>query len=119
MKTARQKGRRLEKEICKMYRDYDIDITAEPMPMSGAMQNHKGDILKKHDQEFVDECKNQEKTKIWQWWKQTDSQARGLQKPVLFIKRNYESEPLAVLKARDFFDLRAELKQLRQQLNQK
>lgn len=118
MKTARQKGRRLEKEIAHMYRQYGIDPTAEPMPMSGAMANHKGDILKKHDHEFVDECKNQEKTQIWAWWKQTASQARGLEKPVLYIKKNYETEPLAIIKASDFFDMRAELMQLRQQVNQ-
>jgi hypothetical protein len=116
-KGSRQKGRRLEREIAQMYREFDIDKTAEPMPMSGAMDNHKGDILKKHDHEFVDECKNQEKTKIWAWWDQTEAQARGLEKPVLFIKKNYEKAPLAIIRARDYFDMRAEIKQLREQLN--
>lgn len=117
MKTARQKGRRLEKEIAKMYRDYDIDATAEPMPMSGAMDNHKGDILKKYDHEWTDECKNQEKAKVWEWWKQTISQIRGGMKPVLFIKKNFEAEPLAIIRASDFFDMRAEIKQLRKENN--
>ena len=116
MKTAKQKGRRLEKEISEMYRHYDIDKTACPMPMSGAMENHKGDILKKHDLEFVDECKNQERVSLWEWWKQTESQAKGLQVPVLYVKKNYEREPLSILKAKDLFNLRAEVKQLREQL---
>jgi hypothetical protein len=117
MKTARQKGRRLEKEIARMYRESGIDTTAEPMPMSGAMDNHKGDILKKYDHEWSDECKNQEKTSIWAWWRQTTAQVRGLQKPVLFIKKNYEAEPLAIIRAKDYFDLRLEIKQLREQLD--
>lgn len=117
MKTARQKGRRLEKEIAQMYRQFDIDTTAEPMPMSGAMANHKGDILKKYDHEWVDECKNQEKVKVWEWWGQTVRQVFGLEKPVLFIKKNYETDPLAIMRAKDYFNLRLEIKQLREQLN--
>lgn len=117
MKTARQKGRRLEKDIAQMYRESGIDTSAEPMPMSGGMANHKGDILKKYDHEWVDECKNQEKVKVWEWWKQAAVQAKGLQKPVLFIKKNYEVEPLAIMRAKDYFDLRLEIKELREQLN--
>lgn len=117
MKTPRQKGRRLEKEIARMYRESGLDTTAEPMPMSGGMANHKGDLLKRHDHEWIDECKNQEKTKIWEWWTQTARQIRGLERPVLFIKKNYEAEPLAIIRARDYFDLRLEVKQLREQLN--
>ncbi len=99
-----------------MYRSYGIDITAEPMPMSGAMANHKGDILKRFDHEWVDECKNQEKVKVWEWWGQARAQAKGLERPVLFIKKNYETSPLAIISAKDYFDMRAELRELREQL---
>lgn len=111
----RQKGKRFEREIAAQYRSTGLDETAQPMPMSGAMEFHKGDILKKHDNEYVDECKNAETVKLWLWWAQTAIQARGLQKPVLHVKRNL-SESLSIIRTSDYFDMRLELKQLREQL---
>ena len=114
----RQKGKRFERDIAALYRHHHIDDTAQAMPMSGAMEFHKGDILKKIDHEFVDECKNQETTKIWEWWAQAKDQARGLQKPILHIKRNLHN-PLTVMDTDTYFQLRLEIKQLREQLNDK
>jgi hypothetical protein len=111
----RQKGKRFEREIAALYRHHHIDDSAQAMPMSGAMEFHKGDILKKHDYEFVDECKNQETTKLYEWWGQAKSQAYGQQKPVLHIKRNL-TEPLSVISTDTYFQLRLEIKQLREQL---
>src|ERR1700722_14807854 len=117
MKAAgkRQKGKRFEREIAALYRHHHIDDTAQAMPMSGAMEFHKGDILKKNDHEFADECKNQETTKIWEWWEQAKSQAYGEQKPILHIKRNL-SAPLTVVSTDTYFQLRLEIKQLRELL---
>lgn len=115
-KGRRQKGKRFERDIAALYRHHHIDDTAQPMPMSGALEFHKGDILKKQDNEFVDECKNAETVKLWDWWKQAKSQARGLQIPVLHIKRNL-TEPVTVISTDTYFQLRLELKQLREQLN--
>lgn len=114
-KGRRQKGKRFEREIAALYRHHHIDDTAQAMPMSGAMDFHKGDLLKKHDHEFVDECKNQETVKLWEWWDQSKRQATGLQKPVLHIKRNL-SEPLTVVSTDTYFQLRLEIKQLREEL---
>lgn len=116
-KGRRQKGKKFERDIAALYRHYHIDDTAQPMPMSGAMEFHKGDILKKLDHEFVDECKNQETTQLWLWWAQAQSQARGLQVPVLHIKRNLTS-PLTVVSTDTYFQLRREIADLREQLSQ-
>lgn len=114
-KGRRMKGKRFEREIAALYRHHHIDDTAQPMPMSGAMEFHKGDILKKTDHEFVDECKNQETVKLWEWWGQAKNQARGLQKPVLHIKRNL-TEPVTVMSTDTYFQLRLEIQQYREQL---
>lgn len=116
MKAAgkRQKGKRFEREIASQYRSTGLDPTAQAMPMSGAMEFHKSDILKKNDNEFVDECKNQETTKLWEFWAQARGQAYGQQEPVLHIKRN-GSESLSVISTKAYFQLRLELKQLREQ----
>jgi hypothetical protein len=86
------------------------------MPASGALEFHKGDILKKQDLEYLDECKHQETIKLFEWWGQAISQVRGQQKPVLHIRKNF-SESLSVVRTSDYFDMRLELKQLREQLN--
>lgn len=117
-KGRRLKGKRFEREIAALYRHHHIDDTAQPMPMSGAMEFHKGDILKKNDNEFVDECKNAETVKLWDWWRQAQGQARGLQKPVLHIKRNL-TQPITVLNTDDYFQLRLEIKQLRELMETK
>jgi hypothetical protein len=114
-KGRRVKGKKFERELAALYRHYGIDDTAQPMPMSGAMEFHKGDILKKKDNEFVDEAKCQETVKLYEWWSQARSQARGLQKPALHIRKNY-GESLTVMSTEDWFQLRRELLDLREQL---
>lgn len=111
----RQKGKRFEREIAALYRSTGLDPTAQPMPMSGAMEFHKGDLLKKNDSEWVDECKSQETISVWAWWRQTSSQVRGMQRPVLHVKRNM-TESLSIIRTTDYFDMRLELKQLREQV---
>lgn len=109
----RQKGKRFEREIAEMYHKFELDLTAASMPMSGAMENHKGDLIKKHDKEWIDECKNQEKISIWECFRQALSQVRGNEKPVLHIKKN-NMAPLSVIRTEDYFQLRKELKDLRE-----
>jgi hypothetical protein len=116
-KGRKKKGRRFEAWLASQYRHYHLDDTAQPMPMSGAMEFHKGDLLKKHDHEWVDEAKNQETTKLYEWWRQAAAQARGLQKPVLHVKKNL-TESLTVMRTDDYFQLRLEIKQLREELEQ-
>lgn len=83
------------------------------MPMSGAMQFHKGDIFKGELDEWVEECKNQERVQLWSWWDQAVSQVTGLEKPVLHISGNYRPT-LSVVRFEDLLDLRLEVKQLRE-----
>lgn len=114
-KGRRQKGKKFEREIAALYRHHGIDDTAQPMPMSGAMEFHKGDILKKRDNEFVDECKNQEAVQIWKCWEQAQSQRSGMQRAALHLRRNL-TEPITVISTDTYFQLRLEIMQLREQL---
>ena len=114
--TKKAKGSRLEHKVAALYRHYDIDKDAKRMPLSGAIPGLKGDIFKPADKLFVDECKNQEKVKLWEWWEQTKSQAKGLQKPVLHVSGNYR-EVLTIMKVDDYMHLRACEKQLEELLN--
>lgn len=115
-KGRRQKGKRFEREIAALYRHHDIDDTAQAMPMSGGMEFHKGDILKKKDHEYVDECKNQETVKLWEWWEQAKRQVFGMQRPVLHIKRNL-TEPITVMSTETYFQMRREILDYREQLD--
>lgn len=115
-RSAKQKGNRLEREVAKAYVKYEIDETATRMPMSGAITHMKGDIHKRYDYEYVDECKQQERILFWKWWDQAKAQATGQQKPVLHISSNHR-EVVTCLRLEDYMNLRAEVKQLREQLD--
>ena len=101
-KSRKAKGTRLEKDIAKRINavlgSYGID--AKRMPMSGSMDGFEGDI---HVPELpiCIECKNQEKHNIWKEWEQTIDQAGTHNIPILIIDKNYNPEPLAVLKFED------------------
>jgi len=103
--SAKQKGRNFQKQI----RDLIIanfplmpdDVRSTSMGASGV------DILlspaARKFMPFDIECKNVERTSIWQCWEQTISNSNQY-KPLLFMKRNNQ-EPLAVLRAHDLFEL--------------
>lgn len=76
--------------------------------MSGAMQHFKGDIWKPNDYQFVDEVKCAETVRIWEWWRQAESQADGLRIPVLHITRN-NSNILTVMDMETYMDLRKQI----------
>lgn len=114
--SKKAKGSRLERKVAEAYRYYGIDKRASRMPMSGAMTHFKGDIWKPNDFEYLDECKNSEKVRLWEWWEQTVGQATGARIPVLHISRN-NSPILTVISMETYFQMRAEIKQLREQLN--
>lgn len=116
--SKKSKGSRLEHKVAALYRHYDIDKDAKRMPLSGAIPGLKGDIFKPNDKGWVDEAKNQEKVKLWEWWEQTKSQAFGLQKPVLHVSGNYR-EVLTIMKVEDYMHLRACEKQLEDLLSAK
>jgi hypothetical protein len=114
--SKKAKGCRLEKEIAKLYAR-KLFPRATRMPMSGAMQYHKGDIFKGVYDEWVDECKNQEKVKLWEWWQQAKDQCGHYQKPLLHISRNY-SENLTVMRTDDYFELRETIADLQQTISE-
>jgi hypothetical protein len=116
--SKKAKGSRLEREIAGMYRHHKIDKDAKRMPLSGAFDGLKGDIFKPNDKAWVDECKNQEKVKLWEFWEQASVQAKGLQKPVLHISGNYRPI-LTVMKIDDYFHLRQCEQQLEELLNER
>lgn len=110
--SRKAKGSRLERDIAAAYRSSGLFPKAQRMPMSGAMAYHKGDIFKGETDEFVEEAKNQEKVKLWEWWQQAKDQCTGLEKPMLHISRNY-SEILTVMRFDDVLQMRLELRDLR------
>jgi len=107
MSHAKLKGNRLESFIAKLYQR-KLDKDARRMPMSGAADGFKGDILKRFRDGWVDECKSRKKIAIYDWWQQAIEQCGEFDKPVLHIKA--DNKPvLTVIRAEDYFDLREEL----------
>ena len=100
-RTRKAKGKRLEQKVSKLYREYKVDITAQPMPMSGAMSHFKGDIHKRHDFDWIDECKNHETIRLSTFWEQTVSQG-ALRTPVLHVSSNHR--PIVTLIRESDFD---------------
>jgi len=105
-KSKKQKGNRLEYIIAKFY-NRKLDKRARRMPMSGACQGFKSDILKGHYDGWSDECKCRKSFSIYKLFEQAIRDAHG-QKPVLHIKADYK-EPLTVIWSKDYFELREEL----------
>lgn len=122
-KSAKQKGNKLESYIAKMYQR-KLDPQAKRMPRSGAVEGFKADILKRFVDNWSDECKWQEPDKrvntgslpIWKWWEQTVNQCSPLEKPVLHVYSNYK-EHLTIIRTSDYFDMREELEDWRNQNN--
>lgn len=100
-KTRKEKGRRLERKVAAAYREYKIDDTARPMPMSGAISHFKGDIYKRFDFDWIDECKNHETVRLSTFWEQTVSQG-ALRTPVLHVSGNHR--PIVTLIRESDFD---------------
>lgn len=114
--SRKAKGNRLERDVAKLYVKYEIDPTATRMPMSGAITNMKGDIHKRYDWQYVDECKQQERIQFWAWWEQAVSQCTAQQRPVLHISSNHRPI-LTVINIETYMDLRAMQKQLEEILD--
>jgi len=112
MKSPKQKGNRYEQVIAKMYQR-KLDKFAKRMPTSGAMEYYKADILKSKYDGWHDECKHQEKISIYKWWEQAKAGC-GMSKPVLHFRSNHK-DSLTVIRTEDYFDMREELQDWRNQ----
>lgn len=109
--SKRSKGKALENWLAGRLRSLGIDKSARSMPGSGAFSHFKSDIYTSLPYSF--ECKNQENTKVWEWYEQARSDAGMNKTPIVVFKRNY-SPPMALLQADDLLDMLLELKQLRE-----
>lgn len=111
-KSKREKGRKYEREMAKKFVDFGIDKNAMRQPLSGAIENLKGDLNIAHNVaipfKFVHECKAQSTINIHQWWEQAKQQAGEFNEPVLHFKRDYK-ESLTVLKTDTYLTLLAEI----------
>jgi hypothetical protein len=115
--SKKAKGKRLEQAVAKAYRQYEVDETARPMPMSGAMTHFKGDVFKQNDYMFVDECKNTERIKFWDFWEQAVSQASNGRKPVLHVSANHR--PIVTcISLEDYMDMRKSVLDLENYVNE-
>ena len=116
-RSAKAKGRRLEAKVAAGYRHFEIDPTARPMPMSGAMAHFKGDVWKKDDYYYLDECKNTERVQLWKFWEQAKSQAGSNRTPVLHISAN--NRPiLTVIEFEEYLNLRKQVLDLERTLDE-
>lgn len=83
MKSPKQKGSRLERQVAKAIRQKGLDPKAQRMPLSGAWAHLPEDIYTSLDLHI--ECKNQERLRIWEWWQKI----RNRRNPVLVVSGNY------------------------------
>jgi hypothetical protein len=115
--TRKEKGNRLERKVAELYRHYDIDPKATRMPMSGAMAWHKGDINKPNDYQYVDECKNSERVRLWEWWTQAKDQATNGRIPLLHVSANFRPI-LTIMDAETYFDMRKTIMDLEKRIKE-
>jgi len=96
---VKAKGNRLEREWASLLRESGLDKTARRMPMSGAMEDLKADIITELPFNF--ECKNQETWKPEAYMKQAIEGAKDHEIPVVVMKKN-GSKPLIMMQASDW-----------------
>ena len=99
--SAKNKGRRLELLVAKELRRKGIDKEAKRMILSGGSYL-KGDVWAPNINYLI-ECKNQEKVRLWEWWDQTVNEC-GFKTPMLVVSANYR-EPLVVMRLDDVLNL--------------
>lgn len=99
LKSPKNKGSRHERDVAEILRFYGF--TAQRTPMSGAIENFKGDITT--NAPLFIECKNTEKTHFLEWYKKAEDQS-GSHPPVIVWTCN-RNDIYAFLKFSDFMDL--------------
>ena len=104
-RSKKAKGKLLEKLVAQRLKEVlaEYGIDAKVMPMSGAISGFKSDIFTNLPVNI--ECKNQERVSLWEWWEQAENQTSIGRFPTLVISRNYQKEPLAVLRFEDLLTL--------------
>jgi hypothetical protein len=101
LKSPKQKGSRLEREIAKALRHAGLDKTAQRMPLSGAIDGFKSDISTSLP--FSIEAKNQETWSPLAYMEQAQAGAEHTGKmPVVIMSKNRLPEPLVMMKLADW-----------------
>ena len=102
-RSAKAKGKRLEKLVSTRLEEAlkEFNIHATPTPMSGAIDRFKGDIFTNLPINF--ECKNQEKDKPWEWYQQSQNDAKG-KIPVVVFSKNH-SQVLTLVEFEDLLTI--------------
>lgn len=112
--SKKSKGTRLEKEVAKAIEE-KLQIRADRMPMSGAIDRFKGDIFAPQFP-YTIECKNNERHQLWKEWQQAVSQSTLHKPPMLVVSSNHKPT-LALLELNEMLNILAELIELRNESN--
>ena len=119
--NANQKGKRFERDVAKQL-NKKFNTNVRRTPMSGGMDNFKGDIIDINpDSILFDyhwECKNQEKLNIWKALEQARNDKPMGKTPVVVFRKNFERD-YACLEFEDFMNLLLTIQQLQDEINTK
>jgi len=94
LKSPKQKGSRLERRIAEDLRHSGLDTEARRMPLSGAFDTLKSDILTSLPLSI--ECKNQETWNPLKYYEQAESGAKQQEIPLVIMGKN-NTQPFAFL----------------------
>jgi len=119
--NSNQKGKRFERDVAKQL-NKKFNTNVRRTPMSGGMDNFKGDIIDINpDSVLFDyhwECKNQEKLNIWKALEQARNDKPMGKTPVVVFRKNFERD-YACLEFEDFMNLLLTIQQLQDEINTK
>ena len=119
--NSKKKGDRFERDVAKQL-NKKFNTNVRRTPMSGAMDNFKGDIIDINpDSILFDyhwECKNQEKLNIWKALEQARNDKPMGKTPVVVFTKNFEND-YACLEFEDFMNLLLTIQQLQDEINTK
>lgn len=93
-KGSKQKGANYERHVCSVINSF-FGANCGRTPCSGAMATYPGDIigLTPPLDIFTIECKNQQKTSIFDWLNQAEREGVQAHKiPLLVFTKNYEKD---------------------------
>lgn len=86
-KMSREKGARGEREVAKILSE-SLSLDISRTPRSGAWEHAKGDLY--GVPRFNVEVKLQERTRVDEWYKQSEGDAKEDEIPLLIYRRNRE-----------------------------
>lgn len=97
--TRRQKGKAFERDIAKDLRESGLDKNARRMPMSGALDDLKADIITSLPIHI--EAKRQEKWNVDEFYSQSVKGKKQHEIPIVVMKKS-RKEAMTLLSWKDF-----------------